>query len=272
MYSSVKNDDMPGHGNSQSMLDSAQGWSAERDRIGEWLQLDLGSVQSVAGILVQGSAGGAEEWVTQFRVKYGSNQFQINELAGEFRGSCDAMSKVQICFASPFSARYVRILPLRWHGYMSMRAAVLVVASASQNWVCPRCTFSNDNQNSECEICKAQRPSDQADAVDYKKREDLWRSLQDAADLLIECRLVLAWSFVWAFFQEDEAQRHLFEFVQRDLEVKTEQLSDMIENRTTACVLQRLTELLDYSPVLRGFLEHIKEYTVIDPDMIEQGG
>merc|ERR1711974_346091 len=89
--------------------------------------------------------------------------------------------------------------------------------------------------------------------------------LHDASELLIECRLVLAWTYVYAFFERDESQRRLFEFVQKDLETKTELLSLMVENRPTADVLNERIKLLDYVSAVRGFLENIKQYTQTDP-------
>lgn len=53
--------------------------------------------------------------------------------------------------------------------------------------------------------------------------------VRDAVDLLFECRRVLAWSYVWAFFQRDFKQLSDFEVLQNDLETMTEQLSSMVE-------------------------------------------
>merc|ERR1711974_218587 len=98
---------------------------------------------------------------------------------------------------------------------------------------------------------------------DAKRTEEARKLLRDAAGLLVECRRVLAWTYVYAYFQEDAAQRRLFEFVQKDLETKTEQLSGMIEERTIGDVLKERVVLLDYVAALRGYLENIKEYTVL---------
>mmetsp|Transcript_136015 Transcript_136015/g.254197 ORF Transcript_136015/g.254197 Transcript_136015/m.254197 type:complete len:684 (+) Transcript_136015:73-2124(+) len=86
--------------------------------------------------------------------------------------------------------------------------------------------------------------------------------LWEAAELLIECRLVLAWTYVWAFFEHNEERRRLFEFVQKDLEVRTEHLSKMIEGRP---VMERRgmiesARLRNYVAAIRDYLENIKEY------------
>lgn len=53
--------------------------------------------------------------------------------------------------------------------------------------------------------------------------------VRESAELLIECRRYLAWTYVWAFFEQDEANRKAFEHAQGELETKTEQLSEMVE-------------------------------------------
>lgn len=244
------------------MLDSSQAWTAARDAIGEWLQIDLGSMQSVAGIVVQARADGLEEWVTQYRVECGANQFKLERVLGEFRGCGHGLSKVQALFPIPVTARYVRVFPLAWHGRASMRAGVLTFDTTGPGWDCPSCTFKNGFGISICTVCDHER----LEASDEKYMENLRRQLRDAVELLRECRSVLAWTYVWAFFEADETQRRLFEFVQKDLEVKTEQLSYMIENHTTAKVVQDLAKLIDYVSALRGYLDHMKEYTTLGTD------
>eukprot|EP00929_Paragymnodinium_shiwhaense_P001126 TRINITY_DN10134_c0_g2_i1.p1 TRINITY_DN10134_c0_g2~~TRINITY_DN10134_c0_g2_i1.p1 ORF type:complete len:780 (-),score=186.97 TRINITY_DN10134_c0_g2_i1:181-2520(-) len=95
-------------------------------------------------------------------------------------------------------------------------------------------------------------------AVEYSISDK--QLVRAASELLIECRLVLAWTYVWAFFERDETRRRLFEFTQNDLETKTEQLSKMIEDRPTAEVLQDRNGLADFSTVLRGYLDNMKKY------------
>jgi len=54
-----------------------------------------------------------------------------------------------------------------------------------------------------------------------------------AAELLLQCRRILAWSYVWAFWQQDDAKRHMFELLQNEMETKTEKLSGMVEGSPT---------------------------------------
>ena len=50
-YSSVHNDDPPGHGHAASMLNSPSGWSSKENQPGEWIDIDLGSSHQVVGVV-----------------------------------------------------------------------------------------------------------------------------------------------------------------------------------------------------------------------------
>eukprot|EP00415_Alexandrium_ostenfeldii_P000014 UN0014 len=172
----------------------------------------------------------------------------------------------------PISTRYIRLTPLTWEGgHVSMRAAVVVLEEASPNeWVCKGCTLVNNKDDIICKACQepcGAAADEQAEVFDVKRKQDARQLALDASQLLVECRLVLAWTYVWAFFERDEVKRELFEFVQKDLETKTELLSGMIENNPLEKVLKERLRLLDYVSALRSYLENIKEYTAIDPDV-----
>ena len=47
-------------------------WSALRNDVHQWLQVDLGAKTEVTGIQIQGRQG-VDEWVTSFTISYSSN-------------------------------------------------------------------------------------------------------------------------------------------------------------------------------------------------------
>jgi hypothetical protein len=53
----------------------------------------------------------------------------------------------------------------------------------------------------------------------------------EAADLLVECRHVCAWTYAFAYFIADKGSRNMLAFVQKDLESYTEQLSAKVERQ-----------------------------------------
>ena len=52
-YSSVWDGESPGEPQARSMINSSQGWSSGTNQQGEWMQIDLGSVQNVIGVTTQ---------------------------------------------------------------------------------------------------------------------------------------------------------------------------------------------------------------------------
>lgn len=65
-----------------------------------------------------------------------------------------------------------------------------------------------------------------------------------AAETLLQCRRVLRWSFVWAFFETEDGVRQLFEFSQKDLETMTEALSASTEQRSVEELTRELPNIV----------------------------
>ncbi|KAJ6235806.1 e3 ubiquitin-protein ligase ari5-related [Anaeramoeba flamelloides] len=53
--------------------------------------------------------------------------------------------------------------------------------------------------------------------------------MEEAVDQLCECRLILKWTYVFAFYLKKKKSKELFEFVQMGLESTTEKLSNILE-------------------------------------------
>merc|ERR1719456_1238688 len=127
-YSSIWGNNAIGTGHARSMLDSPQAWSARNNRAGEWMQIDLGAVKSVSGVVTQGRKQG--QWVTKYNVKYSTNGRKFTSVKGDFTGNSDRNTKVTGMFKT-VGARYVRIFVRSWSSHASMRAGVLVSSSAA---------------------------------------------------------------------------------------------------------------------------------------------
>ncbi len=115
----------------QSRLDSTYSWISANNRVGEWMQLDSGKVQTIAGIITQGR-GDAGWWTTTYTIRVsqdGQKWFEV-ECGRRFAGNNDMNTKVQTLFTTALTARYVRIYPMTWVGYPSMRAGLLTCQSS----------------------------------------------------------------------------------------------------------------------------------------------
>lgn len=111
-------------GSAQYALDSRQAWSAPHAEAGEWLQLDLLTVTTVLGTVVQG-APDRDEWVTEYAVSCSVDGWTWNHVPCSFVGSWDRTGKISAVFPAPVQARYVRLVVQHWQGHPSMRVGVL---------------------------------------------------------------------------------------------------------------------------------------------------
>ncbi|KAK3260284.1 hypothetical protein CYMTET_30749, partial [Cymbomonas tetramitiformis] len=123
------------------MLDTAGAWQAREDAVGEWYQMDLGSVHLLVGVVTQGRYYGgftgwepAYEWVTSYNLSYSENGVVWSAYGGGaiLLGNTNSNSKrtntltaggsLQAQALDGLMARYVRIHPLTWNNHISMRA------------------------------------------------------------------------------------------------------------------------------------------------------
>ena len=124
--SSVWSGEAIGVGHGRGLLDSPQGWSAQNNAVGEWYQIDNGKIANISGIVIQGRKD-YDQWVTTFRVKYRDSSETWNSVDGDaiFTGNTDRDTKVEVQFASPVNARYIRIYPETWNFHISLRAGII---------------------------------------------------------------------------------------------------------------------------------------------------
>eukprot|EP00035_Acanthoeca_spectabilis_P028410 m.470549 g.470549 ORF g.470549 m.470549 type:complete len:692 (+) comp29953_c0_seq1:220-2295(+) len=134
-YSSVWENNALGHGHARSMLDSPQGWSADKNQSNHWLQVDLGVQREVVGFWIQGRAN-ADQWVTELTLQtsldgdHFSTTPTSSENAEVLDGSEGKNNKARRWLQDAVPARFVRFLPTAWHGHPSARVAVLCLPSA----------------------------------------------------------------------------------------------------------------------------------------------
>ena len=132
-YSSIYANSNIGYGYAQSKLDSDQAWSCHRTGSNgqfpdDWMQIDLGSIKKVKGVVTQGRYN-SDQWVTTFKLRYSIDGSQYIDIDGGrlFTGNEDRNTKVTNILNSIIYARYIRFYPITAVYHMSMRAAVLTV-------------------------------------------------------------------------------------------------------------------------------------------------
>ena len=82
-------------------MDAPWGWSSGSVQKGEFLQIDTGDVQTIMGVITQGSR--VHYWVTSFRVKVSDdkNTWKDVECGRIFDGNSDQNTKVKTFFDKP---------------------------------------------------------------------------------------------------------------------------------------------------------------------------
>jgi WD40 repeat protein len=161
-YSTVNQNDTVGTGHAQSMLDSAQAWSAGLLSAGsQWMKIDLGDPMRVRGVVIQGRD--SSQYVTEVEVQHslhpnsGSSglQWQANGGVRAFPTATNNQ-KSELLFMEPVVARYIKIVVWGWNKYISMRAGVLVDEPAVS---CLECPVNTHNAYTGATVCTDCPPS-----------------------------------------------------------------------------------------------------------------
>ena len=108
----------------QSRLDSPNAWCADVSAKGEWMQIDLGNVMCVNGVVTQ-SRKDYNQRVTSYKVSYSADGQNFTELPQVYTGNDRFDNSKKTNNFKPVPARYVRFIVQTYYGHPSMRAAVI---------------------------------------------------------------------------------------------------------------------------------------------------
>ena len=110
------------------MLDDPTSWAASSANSDQWLQIDLGDTTSIKGIVTQGR-GDSDQWVTSYQIATSLDGTSWSEKSETFNANDDQNTKVENFLNDPVEAQYIRIYPVSWSGWISMRCGIIVVDS-----------------------------------------------------------------------------------------------------------------------------------------------
>ena len=95
----------------------------------DWLEIDVESTETVAGIVTEGMAG-TGKYVSLYRVQYKAfEDSQWQEVNGAMEGNDGTDSRKSSFFPDKLSkvARFIRVLPLEWSAAgVGMRVGLLI--------------------------------------------------------------------------------------------------------------------------------------------------
>ena len=139
--SSTWNNDPIGISHGRGRLNSIQGWSPKTKTRNEWYQIDLSSEQRIIGIVTQGRADGYEnQYIKSYKVKVSidGNIWTDVDNGRIFTGNNektieDPDFEVRTKFTNPINSRYVRVYPVTYNSYPTMRIGVIIGESKFKN-------------------------------------------------------------------------------------------------------------------------------------------
>ncbi|XP_013415930.1 lactadherin-like [Lingula anatina] len=105
-------------------------WAAATSNKNQWLQFDLGTSRVITAVLTRGRDI-HNQWVTEYKLQYsssGSKWTTYQDQDGKdklFSGNSDHDTIVRQDLVPRIQARFVRILPMKWHHHISLRADIL---------------------------------------------------------------------------------------------------------------------------------------------------
>ena len=116
-------------------LDSGQGWSANKNEVGEWYELNLTTPTTVSGVVIKGRAQGGQ-YVTSLKVKYKNSDgnWAAIDSGYIFEGSYIGDSQANIFFKKPVKTSAIRIYPQTWNIHMSMRAGLITGGASTEGY------------------------------------------------------------------------------------------------------------------------------------------
>ncbi|CAB3386136.1 Hypothetical predicted protein [Cloeon dipterum] len=124
--SSVLKGDSTKYGAHLARLGGPAAWRANRNLHDEWIIFDLGEPRELTGIATEGDAK-SRTWVTTFVVQYSQNSHNWNQILNEqdeekvFLANVDATNSIKNYFGRKIYARFVKVIPIKWNGGISMR-------------------------------------------------------------------------------------------------------------------------------------------------------
>lgn len=104
-------------------------WRPQSDDKNQWLQIDFGENKRVTRIATQGSNVKGEQnqdmYVRSYQLEFSTDSRLFRDYAGgEILAGNQDRNKIVEHQLEPFTARWVRILPVTWTGHISLRAEV----------------------------------------------------------------------------------------------------------------------------------------------------
>ena len=107
-------------------------WIAKDLNTSQFIQVEVAQDKVFTKVTTQGRMGVYQQWVEKYQIIYsrdGAQWFEAREVNSGltlFQGNSDQCTKATNTLV-PFIAKYVRLIPLKWHEHISMRMEMQVL-------------------------------------------------------------------------------------------------------------------------------------------------
>ncbi|EDO30106.1 predicted protein, partial [Nematostella vectensis] len=99
-------------------------WSAARNEVDQYLQIDLLVKTLITAVATQGRPGASwGQWVTSYSLRYSQDGLNWTDYpnGGIFPANTDTTSVVSHSLVEPIDARFLRFMAKSWRNHVSMR-------------------------------------------------------------------------------------------------------------------------------------------------------
>lgn len=109
---------------------TAGSWSPAKSNKRQYLDINLGRIEPIYGIITKGSPS-YNEFVTSYLILHSTDGTTFYVLLGpnnkpkKFRGSVDANTPAKIMFDVPIEAKIIRINPRSWHKGIALNVELI---------------------------------------------------------------------------------------------------------------------------------------------------
>jgi len=139
-YSSVWNNDKKGTWHARSGLDSPQAWTPAHQNTNQWMSIELDGETPVTGLKIQKRSDIPSQYVKKFGVFYST---KISTDSSVFDPVYDQSGSAIVKFEKPIMAVSIKIQPLEWNEYISMRVGLINCGNQKSAQPKPLCKTIN---------------------------------------------------------------------------------------------------------------------------------
>ncbi|XP_033109609.1 EGF-like repeat and discoidin I-like domain-containing protein 3 [Anneissia japonica] len=130
----------------------AGAWAAKYINQNQWIEADLGAIKGVIGVITQGRSN-VNQWVKTYKVYYSTDGKNFTSVLGSsgqdetFNANYDQNTEVTNIFNSVVYAQFIRINPISWYVYISLRFELLGIAPLDITMFSAIPLISSNNEN-----------------------------------------------------------------------------------------------------------------------------